>query len=161
MTSLQDLEHAVVETEEWIDDLLRRIDWHDRSNAYSALIGTLHGLRDCLPRDETVHVGSQLPPLLRGLYYEGWHPAARVSAKNRSAFPERISEAVQPWCRRRAGRSCRLRCPCGPPTCRRARGCEGRYPQSATLALAKLNAAHIDQSNGPMVPGAVANLVGN
>ena len=53
----------------------------------------LHALRDCLGRDEAVYVGAQLPPLLRGLYYEGWHPRTRGAA-SRSAFLERILDGV-------------------------------------------------------------------
>jgi uncharacterized protein (DUF2267 family) len=94
MTDMQKLGGALAETEKWIDDLMRRLDWHDRGKVYAALLGTLHALRDSLPRDEAICVGAQMPLLLRGLYYEGWHPTARMSAKNRDAFLERIHEAV-------------------------------------------------------------------
>jgi uncharacterized protein (DUF2267 family) len=94
MTSIRELDGALAATEEWIDDFMRRLGWHDREKVYAALIGTLHALRDSLPRDEAVYVGAQMPPLLRGLYYEGWHPSARVAAKTRNAFLERIHEAV-------------------------------------------------------------------
>jgi uncharacterized protein (DUF2267 family) len=94
MRDIQELERALPETEEWIDSLTQRLGWRDRSKAYAALLGTLHALRDSLPRDEAVYVGSQLPPLLRGLYYEGWHPDAHISAKSRTAFLERIHEGV-------------------------------------------------------------------
>jgi len=94
MTDLLNLGGALAETEEWIDDLVRRLGWHDRSKVYAALLGTLHALRDSLPRDEAIFIGAQMPALLRGLYYEGWHPTARMSAENRDAFLERIHEAV-------------------------------------------------------------------
>jgi uncharacterized protein (DUF2267 family) len=32
--------------------------------------------------------------LLRGFYYEGWHPGAHLAAKSRSAFLERIHDSV-------------------------------------------------------------------
>jgi len=38
--------------------------------------------------------GAQLPPLIRGLYCEGWHPHARVVARTRAALFERIYDAV-------------------------------------------------------------------
>ena len=93
MTSFLDLNSAVQATETWIDDLMRCLGWHDRQRAYLALLATLHALRDCLGRDEAVYVGAQLPPLLRGLYYEGWHPRTRGAA-SRSAFLERILDGV-------------------------------------------------------------------
>ncbi len=95
MPSSRDFDAAVLEAREWIDDLTQRLGWHDRDKAASALIAALHALRDVLPMEEVVYLGAGLPPLLRGLYYEGWHPTRRAGAvKSRSAFIDRIHEAV-------------------------------------------------------------------
>lgn len=94
MSEIQDLTIAVSATEDWIDDLLRRLGWHDRERVYRVLLATLHALRDSLARDEAVYIGAQLPPLLRGLYYEGWHPATGGVPRSRSAFLERIHDGV-------------------------------------------------------------------
>ncbi len=95
MTAIHDFDASVSASEAWIDDLMRRLGWHDRERVYLALLATLHALRDCLPRDEAVYVGAQLPPLLRGLYYEGWHPGGRGPAQSRSAFLTRIHDGVR------------------------------------------------------------------
>ncbi len=58
------------------------------------MIGALHGFRDAMPCDEAVYFGAQLPPLLRGLYYEGWHPGVHRSAQSLDALRGRIHEAV-------------------------------------------------------------------
>ena len=95
MANLQDLKKALPDTEAWLADLKQRLKWHDREKVYLAFMATLHALRDSLPRDVAVYLGVQLPVLLRGLYFEGWHPSARVTrAKSRSAFIERIQEGV-------------------------------------------------------------------
>jgi uncharacterized protein (DUF2267 family) len=95
MADIQDLNAAVPAAEAWIAGLMQRLGWHDRSKAYSAMLATLHALRDCLPQDEAIYLAANLPPLLRGLYYEGWHPGGRAPAANgRSAFLERIHEGV-------------------------------------------------------------------
>jgi uncharacterized protein (DUF2267 family) len=94
MQEMQKLSDTLAETENWVSDLMQRLGWRDRNKVYVALLGTLHALRDSLPRDEAVYVGAQMPALLRGLYYEGWHPGARIVAKSRSAFLARIEEAV-------------------------------------------------------------------
>ena len=94
MTTISDLTAAVAAAEDWVDDLMRRLGWQDRERVYRALLATLRALRDCLARDEAVYIGAQLPTLLRGLYYEGWHPGARPAARSRIAFLERIHDGV-------------------------------------------------------------------
>lgn len=94
MTSTEDLSAAVRDTEEWIEDLRRRLGWSDSARAYRALIAALHALRDDLPRDEAVYLAEAMPPLLRGLYYEGWHPRTRRHAESRAAFLQRIHDGV-------------------------------------------------------------------
>jgi uncharacterized protein (DUF2267 family) len=95
MATIQNLSEAIPEVEAWVTDLTRHLGWHDRQRAALALMATLHALRDCLPRDEAIYLGAQLPVLLRGLYYEGWHPSARIArTRSRSAFIERIQEGV-------------------------------------------------------------------
>ena len=46
----------------------------NRHQAYQALRGILHALRDRLPVEEATHLGAQLPMLITGIYYEGWEP---------------------------------------------------------------------------------------
>lgn len=94
MRSLQELDDIVRETTNWVDDLTLRLGWRDRNKAYAGLIVALHALRDWLPREEAVFIGGCLPPLLRGLYYEGWHAAGHATTKSRHAFLERIHDGV-------------------------------------------------------------------
>ena len=95
MTHADEFESTVAETKALIEDLAQRLAWHDREKVYRALIGSLHALRDSLPWDEAVRVGACLPALLRGHYYEGWHPTSpSLSIKSREAFLERIHASV-------------------------------------------------------------------
>jgi uncharacterized protein (DUF2267 family) len=46
-----------------------------------------------LPRDEAIYLGAGLPILLRGLYYEGWHPTGR-RLTSRNDFLDRIHDGL-------------------------------------------------------------------
>lgn len=94
MTAFPQLDRAAEAAADWINDLTQRLGWHDRDKAYLALIASLHALRDSLPPDEAVFLGNCLTPLLRGLYYEGWHMEREPRFEDRDAVLERIREGV-------------------------------------------------------------------
>lgn len=94
MPSNLDLNLHVKATEGWLDDLMRNLAWHDRRRTWSALVAALHALRDCLGRDEAIYLGAQLPLLLRGFYYEGWHLHTH-RPMGRDAFLERIRDGLK------------------------------------------------------------------
>lgn len=87
------LEEALAVSARWIEDLGDRLGWRERRNVLPAMIAALHGLRDAIDREEAIALGACLPTLLRGFYYEGWRPSARLSP-TRAHLLERIHEAV-------------------------------------------------------------------
>ena len=95
MAHIDELTRAVSETGTWVDDMAKRLTWHDRDKAYGALVATLHALRDSLPWDDAVRLGAHFPILLRGLFYEGWHPTSHsLPQKTREEFFERIHASL-------------------------------------------------------------------
>jgi uncharacterized protein (DUF2267 family) len=72
-TSIPAFEETIQLTNQWLNELMRAVDWKDKQRTYRLLRATLHALRDYLPAHEAVHFGAQLPMLIRGIYYEGWH----------------------------------------------------------------------------------------
>ncbi len=71
-THVAALDHTVQQTNIWLKRLEETCPLDDRQHAYVVLRAVLHVLRDRLPPEMAVHLGAQLPMLVRGLYYEGW-----------------------------------------------------------------------------------------
>jgi uncharacterized protein (DUF2267 family) len=80
----------------WLKELMGQLDWDDKSRAYRALRAVLHALRDRLTAHEAVHLGAQLPMLIRGIYYENWHMKDVVSTeRTKSAFLGHIAAELR------------------------------------------------------------------
>jgi uncharacterized protein (DUF2267 family) len=85
-TGLSVFDTTVQETNLWLKSIMEGLDTDDRHLAYLALRGTLHALRDRLGAEHAVQLAAQLPMLVRGLYYEGWRPAAPTRERTRADF---------------------------------------------------------------------------
>jgi len=61
----------------WYRDVAAELGTEDLHYAARALRAVLHALRDRLTVEETAQFASQLPTLIRGIYYEQWRPGAQ------------------------------------------------------------------------------------
>jgi len=69
------LDHTVQQTNAWLKGVEDELALDNRQQAYNALRAVMHALRDRLPPEVAIKLGAQLPILVRGIYYEGWHAA--------------------------------------------------------------------------------------
>jgi uncharacterized protein (DUF2267 family) len=75
-------------THAWLNELTGLLGWSEETQrAYLALRSVLHALRDRLPVDAVSALAAQLPMLVRGFYYEGWHPHGKpVKERKKEEF---------------------------------------------------------------------------
>lgn len=92
-THIRAFDSTLQTTHRWLQELELAASLDSEAEAYSVLRVVLHALRDRLPVDEAVHLGAQLPMLIRGFYYEGWKPST-TPKKQRSV--EAFLEGMQP-----------------------------------------------------------------
>lgn len=78
----------------WLNEVLEELDWEDKHRAYLALREVLHILRDSLNKEEAVELGTALPLLISGIYYEGWELKDETSINNRVEIFARLREVL-------------------------------------------------------------------
>jgi uncharacterized protein (DUF2267 family) len=92
-TGLAAFDSTVQTTNTWLHELMEELGLPDRQRAYHALRAVLHTLRDRLTVNEVAALAAQLPLLLRGVYYEGWHPAGKpLKQHHKSEFLAHLAE---------------------------------------------------------------------
>lgn len=69
------IEHSVEKAHIWLKEVAKELGDQDRVYAYRALRAVMHSLRDRLTVDVAAKLASQLPTLIRGIYYEDWDPS--------------------------------------------------------------------------------------
>ncbi|MBX9791004.1 MAG: DUF2267 domain-containing protein [Pirellulales bacterium] len=90
-TTLRAFEHTIEITHLWLIDILDRLAWTDQNRAYRALRAVLHALRDRLTVNDAAHLAAQLPMLIRGVYYEGYHPHDKpLRERSKQEFLEHV-----------------------------------------------------------------------
>jgi uncharacterized protein (DUF2267 family) len=91
-TRISSLDRSLQKTVAWVRDLAGDLGSADFNRAWAAMRAVIQALRDRLPRDEAAHLGSQLPLVIRCLYFEGWDPSRGPAAdRTREEFLTRIA----------------------------------------------------------------------
>jgi uncharacterized protein (DUF2267 family) len=94
-TGLEAFDKTLQITHTWLDEIMVELG-PDRQVAYHALRAVLHALRDRLPLNLAAHLGAQLPLLVRGIYYDSWHPQPETSReRSREEFLEHVAAGLQ------------------------------------------------------------------
>jgi uncharacterized protein (DUF2267 family) len=97
MTLPATLSHAVQQAQVWLKELRDDGDLADEATAYSVLRAVLHQLRDRLTPAEAVDFAAHLPLIVRGTYFEGWHPLRTPEKiRTRQEFLDGVASKLRP-----------------------------------------------------------------
>jgi uncharacterized protein (DUF2267 family) len=89
-TGVRNLDNSIDLTNVWLRDILSQLKWQSKESAYQALRGTLHAIRDRLPAEEAVDLASQLPLMIKGVYYDGWTLRDKPEKFKKEEFARRV-----------------------------------------------------------------------
>jgi uncharacterized protein (DUF2267 family) len=93
-TKLDVFDKTLQTTHIWLDEIAEELG-PDRQVAYRALRAVLHALRDRLGVDEAAHLGAQLPMMVRGVFFDAWHPAGKPEKiRSREEFCEHVAREM-------------------------------------------------------------------
>ena len=94
-TGLDVFDRTLQITNIWLDEMMETLG-PDRQVAWHALGAVLRALRDRLPVGLAVHLGAQLPLLVRGIYYDQWAPSEQaLKRRSREEFLAHVSEGLK------------------------------------------------------------------
>jgi uncharacterized protein (DUF2267 family) len=93
-TGLDTFDRTLQTTHIWLDELMKTLG-PDRQTAWHVLGAVLRALRNHLPLGLAVHLGAQLPLLVRGAYYGQWDPAGEQKrSRTQKEFLEEIAREL-------------------------------------------------------------------
>jgi uncharacterized protein (DUF2267 family) len=94
-TGISSFDSTVIKTKNWLKHLQEHLHLDDEEQAYVTLRAVLHALRDRLSPDMAAKLGSQMPMLVRGIYYEGWHPGNKpLKIRDQQEFLDHVTQSL-------------------------------------------------------------------
>ena len=96
-TGLEVLDRSLQTTNVWLKEIMQsEAVGPDRQVAWRVLGAVLHILRDRLSVNQVAHLGAELPIVIRGLYYDQWHPAGKPEKERRAdEFVARVAAELR------------------------------------------------------------------
>jgi uncharacterized protein (DUF2267 family) len=79
----------VREAHAWLGDVMRETGL-DEQRALAVLRGVLHAIRDEITTRQSGRFASQMPALIRGLFFEGWDPGRPAAEHDVARFIVRV-----------------------------------------------------------------------
>jgi uncharacterized protein (DUF2267 family) len=86
-TGLDVFDSSIHRTNLWLKDLMQELNWTDHRKTYRSFRCVLHAIRDHLSPENAISLGSQLPMLIRGFYFDHWVLSGKpIPFRNEDSF---------------------------------------------------------------------------
>lgn len=100
MAAVPILENNIHQTMDWVYAIEEACQWDENNQrrAFTALKAVLHELRNLLSIEQTAQLSTQLPLVIRGIFFENWNPNSITFQKmNKQDFLESVAKALYPY----------------------------------------------------------------
>ncbi len=100
MAAVPILEDNIHQTMDWIYAIEEACHWDvdNQKKAFAALRAVLHEFRDLLPLESAARLSAQLPLVIRGIFFENWHPRFIPTQEiKKEVFLSAIAETLYPY----------------------------------------------------------------
>ncbi|MCF8104222.1 MAG: DUF2267 domain-containing protein [Desulfohalobiaceae bacterium] len=94
-TGIHTLDTSLSKTKQWIHELKDDLHLDNDDQGYVALRSVLHAVRDRLTVNEAAELGAQLPTIIRGVYYEMYHPEGKpLKIRSQQEFLDEVAKEL-------------------------------------------------------------------
>jgi uncharacterized protein (DUF2267 family) len=94
--AIHELDTTLQQANTWLKEIMQRLGTDDARTGLAAMRATLHALRDRIGPENAVHLGAQLPTLIRGIYYESWHPSGTpTKERHKQQFLDHVRKELR------------------------------------------------------------------
>lgn len=94
--AIHELDTTLQQANIWLKEIMQRLGTDDAHTGHTAMRVTLHALRDRIGPENAVHLGAQLPTLIRGIYYESWHPSGTpTKERHKQLFLDHVRKELR------------------------------------------------------------------
>lgn len=94
--AIHELDSTLQQANNWLRAVMERLGTDDAHTGHAAMRVALHALRDRIGPENAAHLGAQLPTVIRGIYYDGWHLSSTpMKERHKQQFLDHVRKELR------------------------------------------------------------------